>query len=85
VTLVVPWTEVKEYPGSIAIVINLKILILSDKLALYRTTATIELLEVVLGGCPVAMTIQLMLNGLAELVAITLTGHALLTKRNQAI
>jgi MarC family membrane protein len=84
VTLVVASSEVTDLPSSIAVVvliaivmfINLGILLYSDKVAPYLSEATIELLEVVLGIFLGALAIQLMLNGLAEVGAITLTGHA---------
>ncbi len=57
-------------------VIDLGILLYSDKVAPYLSEATIELLEVVLGIFLGALAIQLMLNGLAEVGVITLTGHA---------
>ena len=84
VTLVVASSEVTDLPSSIAVVvliaivmfIDLGILLFSDKVAPYLSEATIELLEVVLGIFLGALAIQLMLNGLAQVGAITLTGHA---------
>jgi multiple antibiotic resistance protein len=84
VTLVVASSEVTDLPSSIAVVvliaivmfIDLGVLLFSDKVAPYLSEATIELLEVVLGIFLGALAIQLMLNGLAEVGAITLTGHA---------
>jgi small neutral amino acid transporter SnatA (MarC family) len=84
VTLVVASSEVTDLPSSIAVVvliaivmvIDFGVLLFSDKVAPYLSEATIELLEVVLGIFLGALAIQLMLNGLAEVGAITLTGHA---------
>jgi small neutral amino acid transporter SnatA (MarC family) len=84
VTLVVASSEVTDLPSSIAVValiavvmvIDLGILLFSDRVAPYLSEATIGLLEVVLGILLGALAIQLMLNGLAEVGAITLTGHA---------
>jgi len=84
VTLVVASSEVTDLPSSIAVVvliaivmvIDLGVLLFSDKVAPYLSEATIQLLEVVLGIFLGALAIQLMLNGLAEVGAITLTGHA---------
>ncbi len=84
VTLVVASSEVTDLPSSIAVValivivmfIDLGILLFSDKVAPYLSEATIGLLEVVLGIFLGALAIQLMLNGLAQVGAITLTGHA---------
>ena len=84
VTLVVASSEVKDLPSSIAVVvliaivmvIDLGILLFSDRIAPYLSEATINLLEVVLGIFLGALAIQLMLNGLAEVGVITLTGHA---------
>jgi len=83
VTLVVASSEVKDLPSSIAVVviiaivmlIDLGILLFSDRIAPYLSEATIQLLEVVLGIFLGALAIQLMLNGLAEVGAITLSGH----------
>jgi len=83
VTLVVASSEVTDLPSSIAVVvliaivmvIDFGVLLFSDKVAPYLSEATIELLEVVLGIFLGALAIQLMLNGLAEVGAITLTGH----------
>jgi multiple antibiotic resistance protein len=83
VTLVVASSEVKDLPSSIAVVvliaivmlIDLGILLFSDKVAPYLSEATIKLLEVVLGIFLGALAIQLMLNGLAEVGVITLSGH----------
>ena len=84
VTLVVASSEVTDLPSSIAVVvliaivmfIDLGILLVSDKVAPYLSEATIELLEVVLGIFLGALAIQLMLNGLADLGIISLSGHA---------
>ena len=84
VTLVVASSEVTDLPSSIAVVvmiviiaiIDLGILLGSDYVARYLSEATVELLEVILGIFLGALAIQLMLNGLAEVGAITLTGHA---------
>jgi len=84
VTLVVASSEVTDLPSSIAVVvliaivmiIDLGILLFSDKVAPYLSEATIQLLEVVLGIFLGALAIQLMLNGLAEVGVISLTGHA---------
>jgi small neutral amino acid transporter SnatA (MarC family) len=83
VTLVVASLEVTDLPSSIAVVvliaivmvIDFGVLLFSDKVAPYLSEATIQLLEVVLGIFLGALAIQLMLNGLAEVGAITLTGH----------
>ena len=83
VTLVVASSEVTDLPSSIAVVvliaivmvIDFGVLLFSDKVAPYLSEATIQLLEVVLGIFLGALAIQLMLNGLAEVGAITLTGH----------
>jgi multiple antibiotic resistance protein len=80
VTLVVASSEVKDLPSSIAVVvmiaivmvIDLGILLFSDKVAPFLSEATIKLLEVVLGIFLGALAIQLMLNGLAEVGVITL-------------
>jgi len=84
VTLVVASSEVTDLPSSSAVVvliaivmvIDLGVLLFSDKVAPYLSEATIELLEVVLGIFLGALAIQLMLNGLAEVGVITLAGHA---------
>jgi multiple antibiotic resistance protein len=84
VTLVVASSEVTDLPSSIAVVvliaivmvIDLGILLFSDRVAPYLSKATIHLLEVVLGIFLGALAIQLILNGLAEVGAITLAGHA---------
>jgi len=84
VTLVIASSEVRDIPSSIAVIvmigfvmlIDLGILLFSDRLAPYLSEATIELLEVVLGILLGAMAIQLMLNGLADVGVISLTGHA---------
>ena len=83
VALVVASSEVKDLPSSIAIVvmiaiimlIDLGVLLFSDKVAPYLSEATIKLLEVVLGILLGALAIQLMLNGLAEVGVISLSGH----------
>jgi MarC family membrane protein len=84
VTLVVASSEVTDLPSSIAVIvliaivmfIDLGILLFSDRVAPYLSEATIGLLEVVLGILLGALAIQLMLNGLAEVGVITLSGHA---------
>jgi len=84
VTLVVASSEVTDLPSSSAVVvliaivmvIDLGVLLFSDKVVPYLSEATIELLEVVLGIFLGALAIQLMLNGLAEVGVITLAGHA---------
>lgn len=83
VTLVVASSEVTDLPSSIAVVvmiviiaiIDLGILLGSDRVARYLSEATVELLEVILGIFLGALAIQLMLNGLAEVGVITLSGH----------
>ncbi|MFC2043338.1 MarC family protein [Chloroflexota bacterium] len=82
VTLVVASSEVTDMPSSIAVVvmiaiialIDLVVLLGSDYISRYLTEATIHLLEVLLGIFLGAMAVQLMLNGLADVGAITLTG-----------
>ena len=82
VTLVVASSQVKDIPGSIAVVVMIGIvvaidyfiLIGSDRVAPYLSEATIPLLEVVLGIFLGALAVQLMLNGLAEVGVITLSG-----------
>ena len=77
-------SEVTDMPSSIAIVVMIGIVLLidvavlyaSDSVAKYLSRATIELLEIVLGILLGALAIQLMLNGLAELGIITLSGHS---------
>jgi multiple antibiotic resistance protein len=84
VALVVASSEVKDIPSSIAIVvmiaivmlIDLGILLFSDRVAPYLSEALIQLFEVVLGILLGALAIQLMLNGLADLGIISLSGHA---------
>jgi MarC family membrane protein len=84
VALVVASSEVKDLPSSIAIVvmiaivmlIDLGILLFSDRVAPYLSEALIQLFEVVLGILLGALAIQLMLNGLADLGIISLSGHA---------
>jgi multiple antibiotic resistance protein len=84
VSLVVASSEVTDLPSSIAIVviiaivmvIDLGILLLSDRVAPYLSEATINLFEVVLGILLGALAIQLILNGLSEVGVITLAGHA---------
>jgi multiple antibiotic resistance protein len=83
VSLVVASSEVTDIPSSIAIVvmviivmvINYAVLLASDKVAPYLSTAVVQLLEVVLGIFLGALAIQLAINGLAELGIITLSGH----------
>ena len=82
VALVVASSEVTDLPSSIAIVvliwvvmgINLAVLLASDHVAKYLSEATIQLLEVVLGIFLGALAIQLMLNGLADVGVIALSG-----------
>jgi small neutral amino acid transporter SnatA (MarC family) len=85
VSLVVASSEVTDLPSSIAVVvmiaivmaINLAVLYGSDRVAPYLSEAVIELLEVVLGILLGALAIQLMVNGLADLGIVTLSGgHA---------
>jgi multiple antibiotic resistance protein len=85
VSLVVASSEVTDLPSSIAVVvmiaivmaINLGVLYSSDRVAPYLSEAVIELLEVVLGILLGALAIQLMVNGLADLGIVTLSGgHA---------
>ena len=84
VALVVASSEVTDLPSSIAVVvmiaivmvINLSVLLFSDRVAKYLSAAIIELLEVVLGILLGALAIQLMLNGLSDLGIITLSGHS---------
>ena len=83
VSLVVASSEVKDLRSSIAIVvmviivmiINYAVLLGSDKVAPYLSTAVVQLLEIVLGIFLGALAIQLAINGLAELGIITLSGH----------
>ena len=82
VTLVVASSEVTDLPSSIAVVvmiaiiaaIDLGVLLGSDYVARYLSEATVHLLEVLLGIFLGAMAIQLILNGLADVGAITLSG-----------
>jgi multiple antibiotic resistance protein len=82
VSLVVASSEVTDLPSSIAVVvmiaivmaINLGVLYSSDRVAPYLSEAVIDLLEVVLGILLGALAIQLMVNGLADLGIITLSG-----------
>jgi small neutral amino acid transporter SnatA (MarC family) len=82
VSLVVASSQVKDMPSSIAVVvligivmlINLGVLLASDKVAPYLSEATVQLLEVVLGIFLGALAVQLMVNGLAELGIVTLSG-----------
>lgn len=82
VALVVASSEVKDLPSSIAVVvligvvmaIDFAVLLASDHVAKYLSKAIINLLEVVLGILLGALAIQLMLNGLADLGIITLSG-----------
>ncbi len=84
VTLVVASSEVTDMPSSIAVVlmiaiiaaIDLVVLLGSDRVARYLSEATVHLLEVLLGIFLGAMSIQLILNGLAEVGVITLAGHS---------
>ncbi|MCP4360436.1 MAG: MarC family protein [Chloroflexi bacterium] len=85
VSLVVASSEVKDMPSSIAIVvmiaivmgINYAVLLGSEKVAPYLSTAVVQLLEVVLGIFLGALAIQLMLNGLSDLGIISMvsSGH----------
>lgn len=83
VSLVVASSEVKDLPNSIAIVVMIAIvmvidyvvLLASDKIAPYLSTAVVQLLEIVLGIFLGALAIQLAINGLADLGIITLSGH----------
>lgn len=83
VTLVVASSEVTDLPSSIAVVVMIAIIAIIDLGVLYGSNfvvkylseATVELLEVILGIFLGALAIQLMLNGLAEVGAITLSGH----------
>ena len=82
VTLVVASSEVRDMPSSIAVVvmigiivaIDYAILLASDRVAPYLSEAMVHLFEVVLGIFLGALAIQLMINGLAELGIITLSG-----------
>lgn len=82
VTLVVASSQVRDMPSSIAVVvmigiivaIDYVILLASDRVAPYLSEAIVQLFEVVLGIFLGALAIQLMLNGLAELGIITLSG-----------
>jgi MarC family membrane protein len=84
VTLVVASSEVTDMPSSIAVVVMIAIvaaidfvvLLGSDLVARYLTEAAVQLLEILLGIFLGALAIQLILNGLAEVGVITLTGHA---------
>lgn len=85
VSLVVASSQVQDLPSSIAIIvmivivmaIDFGVLLISDRLSPYLSEAVIMLFEVILGILLGALAIQLMLNGLAEVGAITLTsgGH----------
>jgi multiple antibiotic resistance protein len=82
VTLVVASSEVTDMPSSIAVVvmiviialIDLAILLGSDYVAKYLSEAAVHLLEVILGIFLGAMAVQLILNGLADVGVVTLTG-----------
>ena len=82
VTLVVASSEVTDMPSSIAVVvmiviialIDLGILLGSDHVAKYLSEAAVHLLEVILGIFLGAMAVQLILNGLADVGVVTLTG-----------
>jgi multiple antibiotic resistance protein len=82
VSLVVASSQVTDLPSSIAIVVMIGIvmfidygvLLLSDRVAPYLSEAIIMLFEVILGILLGALAIQLMLNGLAEVGVITLSG-----------
>jgi len=83
VSLVVASSEVKDLPSSIAIVVMIAIVMVidyvvllgSDKVAPYISTALVQLLEIILGIFLGALAIQLAINGLAELGIITLSAH----------
>lgn len=83
VSLVVASSEVKDLPSSIAIVVMIAIVMVidyvvllgSDKIAPYLSTAVVQLLEIVLGIFLGTLAIQLALNGLADLGIISLSGH----------
>lgn len=83
VTLVVASSEVTDMPSSIAVVVMIAIvaaidfvvLLGSDFVARYLTEAAVQLLEILLGIFLGAMAIQLILNGLADVGVITLSGH----------
>ena len=82
VALVVASSEVTDMPSSIAVVfmiaiialIDLVVLLGSDYVAKFLSEAAVHLLEVILGIFLGAMAIQLILNGLADVGVITLTG-----------
>ena len=84
VSLVVASSEVTDIPSSIAIVvmigivmlINFGVLLGSDKVAPYLSTAVVQLLEIVLGIFLGALAIQLMLNGLSDLGIIAMSSGA---------
>ena len=84
VSLVVASSEVTDIPSSIAIVvmigivmlINFGVLLGSDKVAPYLSTAVVQLLEIVLGIFLGALAIQLALNGLSDLGIITMSSGA---------
>ena len=83
VTLVVASSEVTDMPSSIAVVvmiviiavIDFVVLLGSDFVARYLSEAMVSLLEVLLGIFLGAMAIQLILNGLADVGVISLSGH----------
>ena len=83
VTLVVASSEVTDMPSSIAVVVMIAIvaaidfvvLLGSDFVARYLSEAMVSLLEVLLGIFLGAMAIQLILNGLADVGVISLSGH----------
>lgn len=82
VSLVVASSQVTDIPSSIAVVvliaivmlINLGVLLASDRVTPYLSEATVQLLEVVLGIFLGALAIQLMLNGLADVGVIASSG-----------
>jgi multiple antibiotic resistance protein len=82
VTLVVASSEVTDIPSSIAVVVMIVIIALIDLVVLlgsghvakYLSEAAVHLLEVLLGIFLGAMAVQLMLNGLADVGAISLSG-----------
>ena len=82
VTLVVASSQVRDIPSSIAVVvmigvialIDYGVLLLSDRVSPYLSTAIVQLFEVILGILLGALAVQLMLNGLSELGIITMSG-----------
>ncbi len=82
VTLVVASSQVRDIPSSIVVVvmigvialIDYGVLLLSDRVSPYLSTAIVQLFEVILGILLGALAVQLMLNGLSELGIITMSG-----------